>query len=261
MPIVLSQSWEAQAILSVGAQMSATKARAWQQTAGCFVFKHKRCGYHLREIERMYARMHDVVKASIAISQAQESVFSSYAGPLLEDLYFNLDGFFEAMRSAHDASLSCLGSANLLKNPPNSLNAFRKNQERQSSHTEAARSAVRELLLDFWQSTAQSVKDYRDCLAHYISLSGPTWQHAANAKWNQGSWNLTVLLPDNPEARTYDALSFESRLDALAVCRRLHQETDAFVISVLNQTAKHWNVDPATTNTIQITAANVRIGE
>ena len=239
--------------------MPAAKTRGWRQTAGRFVFKHRRSAYHLRHIAALYQRMHEAVRASVHISQAEEPTNSGYSGPLLDELYYNLDGFFEAMRAAHDSSPSCLCSAGLLSHSPSSLHDFSKKQEKLFGHP--VRSASAELLLEFWRATGAAAKDYRDCLSHYVSLSGPTWQHGANARWANGEWTLSVHLPDNPQARTYEALSFSSRLDALVLCSRLQRETDALVVALLHQAAEHWQVDPTACGAATFTISNVVLGE
>ncbi|UUZ68066.1 hypothetical protein LP416_27765 [Polaromonas sp. P2-4] len=261
MPIVLSQSWEATAISSVGAKMPPVKARAWEQTSGRFVFKHRRSGHHLRQIESLYARMLDAVRSSLRIAEPEEQDFSSYSGPLLEELYYNLDGFFEAMRSSHDASLSCLNSADLLRNAPNSLHDFFKKRERLLNGSRTNDVSMVELLVSFWEETGRVAKDHRDCLSHYVSLSGPTWQHSANTVWKQGTWTLSVRLPDNPEAYKYSALSFASRLDALDVCKKFHEETEQLVRAILTRSMEHWHVGHIDTSAFAMTIANVAIGK
>ena len=259
--MILSQSWESAAISSVGAKMLPDKARAWQQTAGRFLFKHRRSGHHLRQIENLYVEMRNTVHASLKISPSDEQVSSSYSGPLLDELYYNLDGFFEAMRSSHDASLSCLSSAGLLLNAPNSLHDFFKKRERRSASSLDGNDRLIGLLVSFWETTGSVAKDYRDCLSHYVSLSGPTWQHSANAIWRQGVWKLSVQLPDNPQARKYSALTFARRLDALPLCRRLHAETEQLVRAILTQSVQRWQAEPVDANTYVMTATNVAIGD
>lgn len=260
MPIVLSESWEGAVISSVGSKMSAAKARGWQQTAGRLIFKHRRSEYHLRYMADLYQQMHEAVRSSISTSQPQESVSSGYAGPLLEELYFNLDGFFEAVRATHDSALSCLGSTGLLLHPPISLHDFFKKQETLSEAPASGDSLVRDLLIEFWRVTGSVAKDYRDCLSHYVALSGPTWQHGANARLTHGEWTLTVHFPDNPKARTYGALTFDLRLDALTLCTRIHRETDALIRTLLGQAAERWEVGPVKSGVAQMTLNNVVIG-
>lgn len=260
MPIVLSSSWEAAAIASIGAKMPAAKARAWQQTAGRFLFKHRRCGHHVRHISELYEKMGSAVRTSIKISDPDEDVFSGYSGPLLEELYYNLDGFLEAMRSAHDSSLSWLSSANLLLEPPHSFHDFQKTHAKQSTNPNTCDKALRDVLVSFWSTTGKVTKEYRDCLSHYVSLSGPTWQHSANAVFKQGTWTFSIHLPDNPQARTYSALEFTGRVDALSLCQRLHEESEVFVRAVLTRCAEKWQTGPIDMSSTRMTVANVVVG-
>jgi hypothetical protein len=241
--------------------MSPAKARAWQHTAGRFLFKHRRSGHHLHQISLLYLRIIDAVRTSIKVTQPDEIVHSGYSGPLLDELYYNLDSFFEAMRSTHDASLSCLSSAGLLRDAPHSLHDFYKKHEKQSNSSTMNSSPIHEILVTFWKVTGSATKDYRDCLAHYVSLSGPTWQHSANAVWRQNSWTLSLYLPDNPQARSYNTLTFVARVDALTLCKKLHQETEQLARAILIQSAEHWQVGPIDTSTIQMTVSNVVIGD
>jgi hypothetical protein len=204
-----------------------------------------------------YDRMIGQLRVPTTLPENSESVFSSYAGPELEELYYDLDSFFEAIRATHDASLSCLGSAGLLKNPPNSLHAF---QKKEFGKVPDRDSEINGFLIDFWGATGSIAKDYRDCLTHFVSFSGPTWQHAANAVWNCGKWNLSVVLPDNPKANSYSKLRFDGCIDALSLCSRINHETNSFLNETLTRCAKKWNAKIQQESSSSMTLTNVRIG-
>ncbi len=261
MPIILSQSWEATAIAAVGNKMPAEKAFGWQQMAGRYVFKHRRCEHHLCQMDELHEKMHLAVRASVRVLNSREDVFSSYAGPLLDEFYYNLDGFFEAMRASHDASLSCLSSANLLLNPPNSLHRFyTKSTGKSEAISTDGEALLRNRLVTFWDSTGKIVKDYRDCLNHYLSLSGPTWQHSANAAFHENVWTLSIHLPDNPETYRYNLFKFALQIDARSFCRKLYEDSDRLLHEILLQCADKWDVRSFEGVPTQMTASSVLIG-
>ncbi len=261
MTIVLTTDWDSEAVLAIAKKMPTDKARKWETHAGRMFFKHRRASYHLRSINKSYQEMIAAMQPVTDIKHAEEIVNSSYSGPLSEVMLFHLDGFFEAERSSHDCVLTCLRTANVLTEAPSSMRKFYE----QSMHKPALYPTdppdVKATLKSFWEVTGKRTKAYRDCFNHYVSLSGPTWQHAVNMQWANGLWKPLFLLPDNPESRSYDAFKFDNRLDALDVSTHIHGMTTALLKSVIAACLSKWQAAVHDKSTAQLTVRNVRIGD
>jgi len=58
------------------------------------------------------------------------------------------------------------------------------------------------------------LKQYRDCIEHYVHLGGPI-PPAFMEQLDNGLWLARFRIPDNPEARSANAFRYDSQLDAL----------------------------------------------
>lgn len=248
-------------MLAIGKRMPGDKAKKWETQAGRMFFKHRRVSYHLRCIDKCYSTMIGEMRISADGRQPEEGDNSSYAGPLAEVLLFHLDGFFEAERSAHDFILSFLRTASLLNAAPSSMYQFYERVTKKPGIYVSDSPEVVEQLTAFWAKTGQRTKEYRDCLSHYVSLSGPTWQHAVNMKWRSGSWKATLNLPDNPGANSHTGFTFDANLDALAVCAEINVQTERFLKLLMEACVTKWKADAGDDQEMQITLHNVRIGD
>src|ERR1039458_3250899 len=193
--------------------------------------------------------------------QLEECTNSSYAGPLAEILLFHLDGFFEAERSGHNFVMVCLRTAGQLKNPPSSFHDFYKSETQRSGTYPSDPPELGAELCAFWAGTGQRTKGYRDCFNHHVSLAGPTWQHAVNMKWTNESWKATLHLPDNPEAQSHKAFTFDANLDALDVCTQLNLETERFLKRLMKACANKWDANADESQDVQITLHNIKLGD
>lgn len=262
MPIILSSDWDSQAVLAIAKAMPTGKAEKWEIQAGKVFFKHRRAAYHVQCIERCYREMINAMRLHASDKPLEDGTTSSYAGPLVEELLFNLDGFFEAERSAHDFVLSCMTTAEVLKkDAPSSLHAFYNGVRRKPGAYPCDPAEVCEGLAAFWEVTGKLTKEYRDCLSHSASLSGPTWQHAADMKWRDGAWRLQFHLPDKPTRNSYQLFTFGRKLDALKVCTEIKEQSDAFLKSLMVTCAAKWKATLDATGPHQITLRHVMIGD
>ena len=248
-------------MLAIAKSMPTAKAEKWEIQAGKMFFKHRRASYHLRCIGQCYSTMISEMPLSAAGTQFEEGANSSHAGPLAEVLLFHLDGFFEAERSAHDFVLSCVSAANILKNAPSSFHDFYKGTSRKPGVYPSDPTEVEGNLSAFWEKTGQRTKEYRDCLSHSAALSGPTWQHAVNMKWKNGSWKVRFYLPDNPTSNSYRLFTFGQKLDALKVCTEINGETDGFLRLLMATCATKWKAILGENSQVQFTLRHVMLDD
>jgi hypothetical protein len=261
MPVILTSDWDSRVILAIAKKMPRDKAKRWETHAGHMFFKHRRAIYHRQCIQKCYAKMLEEMPVNPGGRRFEEGTNSSYAGPLAEVLLFHLDGFFEAERSGHDFVLSCLRTADLLRTAPSSFHKFYESETRQHGTYSSEPPELGAELTTFWAKIGQRTKDYRDCFSHYVSLAGPTWQHAVKIKWTNGSWKATLCLPDNPDAKSHKAFTFDANLDALGVCTQINVETERFLKRLMEVCAKKWEANADVIQDTQITLHNIRLGD
>ncbi len=224
-------------------------------------FKHRRAIYHVRCIKTSYKRMIAETTRSIPTQNMEEGLNSGYSGPLVEILFFQVDGFFEAERSAHNFILSTLTTAGLLKSAPSSLHDFyNKAKKEPGSYLIHPHDEIEDQLTAFWEKHGERTKDYRDCFSHFAALSGATWQHNVNMIWANGSWNADFELPDNPATKSYKSFTYDLRLDALQVCTEISKETTKLLDVLMNICLVKWNAK-LDKNQVRSEVRNVRISD
>lgn len=243
------------AIVAVGQTLPAEKARKWETQSGKLFFKHFRAGFHLEAIRACYRAIVIDQEAKFRDIPKQESFYSSYMGPRGEPLFFHLDAFFEAAKTSHDFTLACLGSVGILVSPPNSLHDYNKKP------VDDVPSDADRVLRAGWADCGGRTKNYRDCFSHHVALSGHIWQTAINMRWHEGQWRTYLYLPDNPTAQSYDAFTYDSRIDALSLCAELFEQTARFLEAVLSVIVAKQGVDPDGITDVPFTLRNVVIGE
>lgn len=261
MPIILTSDWDSHTVSSIAKQMPIGQARKWEIQAGHMFFKHRRATYHHACIEKCYSKMIGAMQAQFTGQNIEGGTHSPYAGPLLEVMLFHLDGFFEAERSGYDFFLPCLCTAGFFQTVPSSFNEFYKNKTKKPYAYPSEPPDLGSELINFWANTGLRTRDYRDCLTHTLSLSGPTWQHAMNMKRSKGAWTANFHLPDNPEVKSYPLLTFNSNLDALNVCTQLNQETDNFLKKLMDACCKKWKADTNVIHDSHFTLHNIQFGD
>ncbi|MDD8027297.1 MAG: hypothetical protein PHI34_12365 [Acidobacteriota bacterium] len=258
MPIIIKSDWDSQAVLAVSKRMPAEKMRKWETQAGKMFYKHRRATYHRYYIEKCYSFFINEMPTALGGPLPTEGANSSYVGPLAEVALFHLDGFFEAEKSAHDFVLSCLRTADVLNaSAPDSLHEYSKHPGNyHCDPVEAER-----LLMSFWNKFGQPTKNYRDCFNHFVSLSGPTWQHEVNMRWRNGSWKAALYLPDNPEIKSYSKFTFGKYLDALEICANINDNTKDFLRLLMKICSTKWNASIENSEHFQFTIRSIKIDE
>lgn len=75
-------------------------------------------------------------------------------------------------------------------------------------------SALRERLDQSWTVFGEKLKEYRDCIEHYIHLGG-LMPYAFMERLDNGLWTAWLRIPDNPQARSAESFRYDCDLDAL----------------------------------------------
>lgn len=92
-----------------------------------------------------------------------------------------------------------------------------------------------------WRQYGSKLKDYRDCIHHYVPLT----RHMAYAwmtKLEGETFSTSILIPDNPEARSQKLFRYDSQLDALTYGWELANEvleiTGTTISEVVNRESR-----------------------
>lgn len=75
-------------------------------------------------------------------------------------------------------------------------------------------SALHKRLDQSWTAFGEKLKEYRDCIEHYIQLGG-FMPHALMERLDNGLWTAWLRIPDNPQARSARNFRYDYKLDAL----------------------------------------------
>ena len=74
--------------------------------------------------------------------------------------------------------------------------------------------ALRERLDHSWTAYGEKLKEYRDCIEHYIHLGGFMPQ-VFMERLKNGLWTAWSRIPDNPQAKSAESFRYDCGLDAL----------------------------------------------
>jgi hypothetical protein len=244
MIVLPDQTWDVLAIEAIAAKMEEYKRHNWRIHSGKVFFKHRRAFYHLGAAQDAVRAMVNTMQL-VRLAEGEDIVFSSYSGPLSEILFFHLDGFLEATRASYDAMLSFLISAEVLPHSSTtSMNDFTKIARKSPHRTTTDPIKITELLLQFWSDTGERAKNYRDCLTHYVTLSGPTWATSVMMVGRTSGWTPHMPWPDNPDSKTHAKFTFKKRLDAIIYCAEVYQEFDVLLRRLVSDCLVKWDAAP-----------------
>ena len=230
---MLDLDWTQRAIAGVKRQLPDSKKIEWDTQAGKLLFKYARAAYHVSIMRLCYTAAVQAQTREMASVPMKDGV-STYVGPSAQVLFFNLDAFFEAARSTHEFLLPCLSSAEVLKTRPSSLKTYCQDH----SHEEYPQ--INAVLGEFWEVCGRRTQGYRDCFVHCVSLSGVVWQTALNMRWQDGSWQASLYLPDNPRAKSYGNFTFDDRTDALATCENILEQSVGVIKKTIEGCMEKW---------------------
>lgn len=264
-PVSLKSSeWATSVVLAISEQLTEGRRNTWIYQSGKCLFKLRRCQAHLSKIDAIYSDIEAInpeqfpVKIGVVKGRPIEELFYSYYdGPLAQELFFDVDGFFEAAKSCVDFSLAVLGSAGILKNPPNSMNAIIKDLKRHRRHSG---DSIADALLSMWQVAGKPVKEYRDCFTHFVALAGDHWQTAINIKCESGVTHARLFLPDNPSANRNVSFTYEQRIDARKLIEELVASLEKYVNDTLSIAATKRDIKDGLPVRLSKTQHSVAVG-
>lgn len=69
-------------------------------------------------------------------------------------------------------------------------------------------------LASSWEQYGKKVTEYRDCIQHYVCISGG-FPRIRMDRLEGDVWACSALIPDNPEARSHRSFKYDTNIDAL----------------------------------------------
>lgn len=187
-------------------------------------------GYHCQRLAEHYAQI------AVQYRKIQEipgffdsSDMGSYS--YQTEPYYEFDSLIGAARRSYDCTRFILwphfGSKN--GSMPRSLKKLLEGANQLPD-------LLHEQLTISWQNFGQLLTHYRDCLHHYVPVDIGL-ASATMRRHQVGAWTTTLLIPDNPEARSKKKFTFKLNRDALTYGWELTNEILFISTTVVNAVA------------------------
>jgi len=186
--------------------------------------------YHCMQLARHYSR---ICKRFSEIpgdesNDCDSALFSGAPEP-----YFEFDSLVTAVRRAYDSCRYLLwqyfGAAG--ENMPGSIDATLRLCSTLPPH-------LSERMKTSWSIYGEEVKEYRDCIQHYVPLDFGL-STIKMEKLDQGPWSARVLIPDNPSARSVEKFLYDKNRDALTYGWEVSNEILEVAMVLLEAIAAH----------------------
>jgi hypothetical protein len=89
-----------------------------------------------------------------------------------------------------------------------------------------------------WDNYGEHLTDYRDCIQHYVPVD--FGMSSANmTRLSDGVWSVSLLIPDNPKAKSKPQLSYSNKIDALSYSWEIATEVVDVAREIILEASKH----------------------
>jgi hypothetical protein len=182
--------------------------------------------YHCQRLAELYVqivgRYHQITQIPGYGEEREGGLFQNQLEP-----YYEFDALVGAVRRSYDSTRYLLWPrfGNARGTMPKSLSAFLESSSRIPETLHAR-------LTFSWKKFGMPLKDYRDCLHHYV----PVDFGMASAVMRPHPlcvWTTTVRIPDNPEVKSKKKFTFSLNRDALTYAWELADEVLSVAIAVV----------------------------
>lgn len=134
---------------------------------------------------------------------SEETIFGNQVSPFIE-----FDALVTSGRRTYDAMRYVIWRAFGIKgSTPNTF-------EKVIASCPQIPTSLGNRLNSSWTQYGSKLKEYRDCIQHYVPLT-KRMAIAWMTRLENGVYATSILIPDNPEARSQAKFQYTSRLDAL----------------------------------------------
>lgn len=130
-----------------------------------------------------------------------------FQSPTLFDLFTSISESLTQLRIMQNILLPLIGKK-LSCSLPNSMNDFCK--KRSGCWSKKVGGEIETCIRNYWITDGALVKSYRDIDQHFDLLFRNAWIYKT-----EDNHNLTVYLPDNPEAKSRNKFKFDEQINAM----------------------------------------------
>jgi len=177
--------------------------------------------YHCKKLAEAYSQItQGYAKAVHLHNEQQPSDPSSeqfWAGNRVEPFY-EFEAFIASVRRAYDSMRYIIWQA-LVSNKGSTPSSFPDTLKASTGLPDPLKAR----LYRSWAEFGEKATAYRDCILHYVPIGGG-WSNVRVYRLSGGIWTCSVLLPDNPEARSIKKFTYNSNTDALSYSWELANE-------------------------------------
>lgn len=169
----------------------------------CFRHHLQHAELRLRQIARTYRSLHFKYTDLLAQTDTRLAVeLASHDAITAKEVYWNFEAYLNALNSALDLLARCVGVA-YQEHVPGSFNRLCARKDLCGPVDVLRRAQVR------W---VQSMKDFRDCFAHYTP---PETVFVISLVRYSDGWQVRAKLPKNPNVRDITKFKYSRRLELL----------------------------------------------
>lgn len=184
--------------------------------------------YHLKRLAELYSEISQQYSDGVKIhnvGQASDKSEQFWAGNRGAPFY-EVEAFITSVRRTYDSMRYVIWHGfgeNKDSVPANYLTTI----ERHNKLPEP----IKARLMGSWNRFGLKATAYRDCIQHYVPISNG-WSMVRMDRLKGGVWLCSVLLPDNPEARSTTKFTYDLEIDALTYSWDLAHEMLSLVLEL-----------------------------
>ena len=155
----------------------------------------------------------------------KESKMINFKSPSLYDIFINTSYIILSMRIIQNSILNIISKEESKRGNkislPSSMNDFIKKLDKFSIN-----STVKKHIKTYWDLNGKFLKDYRDIDEHHNFLIDKVYIDNFNDK------HLIILLPDNPNVKSYRKYKFDKKINALEFLLKEFLEIEVLLNSI-----------------------------
>ncbi len=156
---------------------------------------------------------------------SKKSKMINFKSPSLYEIFINTSYIILSIRIIQNSILNIISKEESKRGNkislPSSMNDFTKKIDKFSLN-----STIKEHINTYWNSNGRLLKDYRDIDEHHNFLVDKVYIDNFNDK------NLIILLPDNPNVKSYKKYKFDKKINALEFLLKEFLEIEILLNSI-----------------------------
>jgi len=164
--------------------------------------------YHCRNLAVLYS---DIANKNWRISEIMNRSSDGVSFQGQEEAYYEFDALITAARRAYEMSRYILWKAF------GGEGGQPRNFETTLKACDGIPLLLRERLHESWTTYGVRLKEYRDCIQHYVPVD-LGFATATLRRATDKSWRMQIMIPTNPQVHSKRDFTYDETLDALTYC-------------------------------------------